>query len=141
MGVKISQLPSLASTKVTSSDLLPIVNQTDQGTHNITVGTLRTVIENNLSTVAVSGQYSDLLNIPAMFVLEPAQSNLLGGIKVGANLSIAIDGTLSAVPGFQQINVGSVALTQTTSALSFIGQGGLTTVSYTHLTLPTIYSV
>jgi hypothetical protein len=126
MGVKISQLPSLASTKVTASDLLPIVNQTDQGTHNITVGTLRTVIENNLSTVAVSGQYSDLLNIPEMFVLEPAQSNLLGGIKVGANLSIAIDGTLSAVPGFQQINVGSVALTQTTSALSFIGQGGLT---------------
>ena len=126
MGVKISQLPSLASAKVTSNDLLPIVNQTDQGTHNITVGSLRTVIENNLSAVAVSGQYSDLLNIPEMFVLSPAQSNILGGIKVGANLSIAIDGTLSSVPGFQQINVGSVALTQTTSALSFIGQGGLT---------------
>lgn len=125
MGVKISQLPLLTAVKVTSGDLLPIVNITDQGTHRITVGNLRSVIENNLSAVALSGSYNDLLNIPSPFVLQPAQSNILGGIKVGANLAVAVDGTLSATPGFQQINVGNVALTQTTSALSFEGSGGL----------------
>jgi hypothetical protein len=126
MGVKISQLPLLATGKVTAGDLLPIVNQTDQGTHRISIGSLRSVIENNLAAIAVSGSYNDLLNVPAMFVLTPAQSNTLGGIKVGANLSIAVDGTLSATPGFQQINIGGIALTQTTSALSFEGSGGLT---------------
>ena len=83
MGVKISQLPSLASAKVTSNDLLPIVNQTDQGTHNITVGSLRTVIENNLSAVAQT----------------TATTTKLGSVIVGNGLAITAGGILSLAQG------------------------------------------
>lgn len=127
MGIKISQLPLL--TQLQSSDLLPIVDQATQGTKRVTLQSIQTFANQSLATVAKTGNYNDLLNTPVPFVLQPAQSNVLGGVKVGANLSITGDGTLNASSGFKQINVGAVALTQVTSALSLIGQGGLQIVA------------
>lgn len=49
-----------------------------------------------LSTVAISGRYSDLIGAPAQYVLPVATASILGGIKVGSGLSITQDGTLSA---------------------------------------------
>lgn len=46
-----------------------------------------------------SGNYDDLTNkptIPSAYTLPVASANTLGGIKVGANLSIEADGTLNA---------------------------------------------
>ena len=55
-----------------------------------------------LATVATSGSYNDLTNkptIPAAYNLPVANQNTLGGIKVGAGLSITTDGILSATGG------------------------------------------
>ncbi|BAG41630.1 hypothetical protein [Ralstonia phage phiRSL1] len=48
------------------------------------------------ATVAYTGNYNDLQNKPAAYVLPPATATVLGGIKVGSNLAVAADGTLSA---------------------------------------------
>ena len=53
----------------------------------------------NLSTVATTGNYNDLSNkpaIPSAYSLPTASASVLGGIKVGANLSIDTNGVLSA---------------------------------------------
>ena len=52
----------------------------------------------DLSTVATSGSYNDLLDkphIPVDYVLPPASQTELGGIKVGSGLVATTDGTLS----------------------------------------------
>lgn len=54
-----------------------------------------------LSTVATSGSYDDLSDkpiIPSPYTLPTASSTILGGIKVGDNLSIEMDGTLNGIP-------------------------------------------
>ena len=124
MGVKITQLP-LKNTAVIGTDLFPIVESATQGTKRVTASLVKTWAQSGLSVVALSGSYNDLLNKPAQYVLPAADSNTLGGIRVGANLTVGVDGTLSATPGFQQINVGNTALTQTTSALSFFAGSGM----------------
>src|SRR6185437_8248771 len=48
------------------------------------------------ATVAYTGNYSDLIGTPAPYSLPIASSATLGGIKVGSNLTITGDGTLSA---------------------------------------------
>ena len=56
----------------------------------------------DLATVATSGNYNDLTNLPTIpekFVLPIANQTTLGGIKVGAGLSITADGILSATGG------------------------------------------
>ena len=53
----------------------------------------------SLSRVATTGVYNDLINkptIPAAYTLPTASSTVLGGIKVGTNLSIDANGVLSA---------------------------------------------
>ena len=53
----------------------------------------------SLSAVATSGNYNDLSNkptIPSAYALPKASASALGGIKVGANLSIDANGVLSA---------------------------------------------
>ncbi|MEY4380833.1 MAG: hypothetical protein RJA92_213 [Bacteroidota bacterium] len=53
----------------------------------------------SLSTVATSGSYNDLSNkptIPFAYTLPTASASVLGGVKVGANLSIDANGVLSA---------------------------------------------
>ena len=55
-----------------------------------------------LATVATSGSYNDLTDkpiIPAAYKLPIANQTTLGGIKVGAGLSITADGILSATGG------------------------------------------
>jgi hypothetical protein len=49
-----------------------------------------------LATVAITGKYSDLIGAPSPYVLPVATPTVLGGIKVGAGLTITQDGTLSA---------------------------------------------
>lgn len=49
----------------------------------------------NLATVATTGAYSDLSGTPTPYSLPTASSSVLGGVKVGSNLSIT-DGVLSA---------------------------------------------
>lgn len=54
------------------------------------------------ATVATSGSYNDLSDkpsIPSAYTLPIASSNTLGGIKVGAGLSISSAGVLSATGG------------------------------------------
>ncbi len=53
-----------------------------------------------ISAVGKSGLYSDLINPPAQYSLPIASASVLGGIKIGSNLTIAGDGTLSAVAGY-----------------------------------------
>lgn len=48
------------------------------------------------ATVATSGNYNDLSNKPASYTLPAATNSTLGGIIVGANLSVSANGTLSA---------------------------------------------
>jgi hypothetical protein len=51
-----------------------------------------------LATVATTGSYADLSNkpsIPAAYTLPAASSATLGGVKVGSNVSVATDGTIS----------------------------------------------
>ena len=53
----------------------------------------------SLSTVATSGDYNDLANKPTIggsYTLPTASASTLGGIKIGANLSIDANGVLSA---------------------------------------------
>jgi hypothetical protein len=53
----------------------------------------------SLSTVATSGSYNDLSNkptIPSAYTLPTASASVLGGVKVGSNLSIDANGVLSA---------------------------------------------
>lgn len=49
-----------------------------------------------LANVATSGDYNDLSNKPASYTLPAATNSTLGGIIVGANLSVSANGTLSA---------------------------------------------
>ena len=56
------------------------------------------VNSSSLSSVATSGDYNDLSNkpsIPTAYTLPKATGSVLGGIKVGANLSIDANGILS----------------------------------------------
>ena len=53
----------------------------------------------SISRVGISGLYSDLINkptIPAAYTLPIASGSTLGGVKIGANLSIDANGVLSA---------------------------------------------
>ena len=68
--------------------------------------------------------------------------NVLGNDTDPDGDSLTVTSVSNAVPGVATINAAGSAVTYTPPA-SFSGQVGFTyvTVSYTHLTLPTIYSV
>jgi hypothetical protein len=59
----------------------------------------------SLSAVATSGNYNDLTNKPT---LPKASATELGGIKVGANLSIDANGVLSAAGGSNASSISGV---------------------------------
>jgi len=48
-----------------------------------------------LATVATSGKYSDLSGTPSAYTLPAATSVDLGGVKVGSNVNVSVDGTIS----------------------------------------------
>lgn len=58
-------------------------------------GDSRYIQTGTLANVALSGNYNDLSNTPAAYSLPTATNDTLGGVIVGANLSIA-NGVLSA---------------------------------------------
>ncbi len=95
-----------------------------------------------LAAVATSGSFGDLANRPLPYSLPVANSTFLGGIKAGANVSVASDGTLSvASPPVTAVagRTGSVAL----SATDVAGLAAVaTTGSYADLSnRPTTYSL
>lgn len=61
----------------------------------IAVPTISYLSVTGLSSVALSGLYSDLIGAPAAYSLPTASASVLGGVKVGSGLSIS-SGTLSA---------------------------------------------
>ena len=66
------------------------------------VGSTNNAWTGELATVATSGSYNDLTDkpiIPTAYNLPIANQTTLGGIKVGAGLSITADGILSATGG------------------------------------------
>jgi hypothetical protein len=79
----------------------------------------------SLSTVATSGSYNDLSNkptIPSAYTLPTASASVLGGVKVGSNLSVDGNGVLSA-----NINAGNISGTVT------VANGGTGATSLTGL--------
>ena len=55
-----------------------------------------------LARVATSGSYDDLSNkpsIPSAYTLTPATTTSLGGVKIGGNIDVTNDGTVSVKPG------------------------------------------
>ena len=70
----------------------------------------------SLSTVATSGSYNDLSNkptIPSAYTLPTATASVLGGVKVGSNLSVDGNGVLTA-------NINAGTLTGTTLAANVV---------------------
>ncbi len=70
-----------------------MVNAKGQVTSGI--ATLSPTDITGLATVATSGSYNDLTNKPSGYALTAATTTVLGGVKVGANLAVQPDGTLS----------------------------------------------
>jgi hypothetical protein len=65
----------------------------------------------SLSRVATTGIYNDLINkptIPAAYTLPVASASALGGIKIGANLSIDANGVLSAAGSSNASSISGV---------------------------------
>ena len=83
----------------------------------------------SLSTVATSGNYNDLANkpnIPSAYVMPKASASELGGVKVGANLSIDADGVLSAaasnsITGVVPVANGGTGTTSVVGIKSLLG--------------------
>ena len=131
-------------------------------------------------TWAWDGTTWNAQGVTGTYTLPTASSTILGGIKVGSNLTIAGDGTLAAQTGasvncFSTIQVSgqnnvvadsnsdtltfaagtgiSISTNSSSDTVTITATGGggsygdsdvdthLNAVSYTHLTLPTIYSV
>lgn len=126
MGIKISQLPGLTLSQIVDDSTLPIVDKTTSGTKKVTVGNIKTYVTSGLSSLAFSGSYADIQNLPATFPVATASDTTLGGIKVGAYLSISAGGILSATPGFTTFNIGNVQLTSTNPTLNVIGGSNVT---------------
>ena len=126
MAIKISQLPQLALGNIRDSDILPIVDATTLGTKKIAISDIKSYTVGGLSTVAVSGSYNDLLNVPTVFPIPTASASTLGGIKVGAFLAVDINGVLSATPGFTSINAGNTQLTSEIGSLNILAGNNIT---------------
>ena len=89
---------------------------------------------------------------PANFVFETVAENILAGNAMGRRVSYMFGGLLprdaahqAGVGLGQGVSSGTPGLLQPTKTVTETGQklvvDGVETVSYTHLTLPTIYSV
>ena len=85
-----------------------------------------------LANVATSGSYTDLSNTPTAYSLPTATNTTLGGIKVGANLSIS-NGVLSAISsGSSTTSLPWANITSTPTTLAGYGiTDGLTASNLT----------
>ena len=81
----------------------------------------------SLKAIAFSGSYNDLddkPSIPAEYELPIATNNILGGIKIGANLTVHEDGTMDAEASsssliFENITVATTAWVEDTTYEEF----------------------
>jgi hypothetical protein len=86
-----------------------------------------------LATVAKTGQYNDLLGAPQPYTLPTANLSTLGGVKIGAGVNVAGDGTISVTFPVTSINTltGAVVIqaqnANGTSGTSLIADSGATT--------------
>ena len=91
-----------------------ITNETDPTVPTHVKNITETDITNWNNKSNFSGNYNDLTNkptIPSEYKLPIASSTSLGGIKVGANLTITSDGTLNATGGGESGTTDYTALT------------------------------
>lgn len=91
---------------------------------NATAGIAQVLNKPTLSLVALSGSYNDLSNkptIPPAYNLPAASTSVLGGVKVGGNLSIDVNGVLSAAIGVKSFNARSGDITLTADDLTSVG--------------------
>lgn len=70
-----------------------------------------------LAAVATSGSYADLTGTPSAYSLPTASASTLGGIKVGANLTIT-DGVLAATGGS---NLSLTSVTPQPLGVAYVG--------------------
>ena len=104
-------------------------------TADITTALATKANSSSLSTVATSGDYNDLSNKPifsSTYVLPTASASALGGVKVGANLSMDGTGVLSAtlsggsITGTVAVANGGTGATTLTGLVKGSGTSALT---------------
>jgi hypothetical protein len=104
-------------------------------TADITTALATKANSSSLSTVATSGDYNDLSNKPifsSTYVLPTASASALGGVKVGANLSMDGTGVLSAtlsggsITGTVAVANGGTGATTLTGLVKGSGNSALT---------------
>lgn len=103
------------ATTATGSMILPVVDGTT--TKQLSINTLKNYVETSvgvttvagrrgnvtlsytdisgLSSVAHSGSYNDLSDLPLTVTVNTATASILGGVKIGSNISVTNDGTIS----------------------------------------------
>lgn len=101
------------------------------GGNTISVGTVTTGAAGTQASVTNSGTAKDVVldfTIPrgdtgaagGGYVLPPATSTTLGGVKVGSNLAVTGDGTLSAVSLIKDIEAGTENVTTDSNGVAHI---------------------
>lgn len=101
VGGKLDQTGDASNTTVDFVDAEERTELTPKDKLSVLVGKISKWLK-GLKNVAFSGSYNDLEDtptIPDAYTLPIANSTTLGGIKVGANLTITEDGTLNAQAG------------------------------------------
>jgi hypothetical protein len=96
------------------------------------------VARSEMSAVAFSGAYGDLLGAPSAYVLPVATSSILGGVKAGTGVTIAGDGTISVSGGGYTLPTASASVLggiKIGTGLSIDGSG-VVSVSGSSYTLP-----
>lgn len=88
------------------------------------------------ATVAISGSYNDLSNKPTTFSVTTATASVLGGVKVGSNINVTADGTISVEAPYTLTTATADALggVKVGSGISITGDGTISTVSMTTAT-------
>ena len=96
-----------------------------------------------LSTVAHSGSYSDLLDIPPTFAINTATSTILGGVKIGDNITVTNSGTISVSAPYTltTATAGTTGGVKIGSGISITGDGTISTVPMTTATVSVLGGV
>lgn len=98
VGGKLDQTGEAGNTTVDFVDATERAELTPKDKLSVLIGKISKWLK-GLKNVAFSGSYNDLEDTPDAYALPTATQTTLGGIKVGANLSITADGTLNAEAG------------------------------------------
>jgi len=143
-------------TTATGSMIFPVVDVTT--TKQLSIDTLKTFVggasavtsvndkvgavvltATNISgfaTVAISGSYNDLSNRPATFAVTTATASVLGGVKVGSNINVTTDGTISVAAPYT-LNTATDSIlggVKIGSGITVSGTGTISTIPMTTAT-------